>query len=201
MRLWGATSLWHTNVARCVSICVSVYPFTVIKNASSRICLNRFSWYLDTMIIRWGDNRGVREFGVKGHLGVIWGHCSNMLKMLLRLHNSIDFDETWRKWSLARGSFGMFRNIWSEIFLESFGVTVDHWVFNLLKGVLHLWALFLKTLCIFSKNKATSDKVSYGSGQKCSKELENYSFTSVETIVVKLQWKMCENQYFPCFEP
>ena len=69
------------------------------------------------------------------------------------------------------------------------------------KGVLHLWALFLKTLCIFSKNKATSDKVSYGSGQKCSKELENYSFTSVEMIVVKLQWKMCENQYFPCFEP
>ena len=72
---------------------------------------------------------------------------------------------------------------------------------SVLKGVLHLWALFLKTLCIFSKNKATSDKVSYGSGQKCSKELENYSFTSVETIVVKLQWKMCENQYFPCFEP
>ena len=55
------------------------------------------------------------------------------------------------------------------------------------KGVLHLCALFLKTLCIFSKNKATLDKVSYGSGQKCSKELENYSFTSVETIVVKLQ--------------
>ena len=58
---------------------------------------------------------------------------------------------------------------------------------TMFKGVLHLWALFLKTLCIFSKNKATSDKVSYGSGQKCSKELENYSFTPVETIVVKLQ--------------
>ena len=70
-----------------------------------------------------------------------------------------------------------------------------------LKGVLHPWALFLKTLCIFSKNKAISDKVSYESGQKCSKELKNHSFTSVETIVVKLQWKMCENQYFPCFEP
>ena len=54
------------------------------------------------------------------------------------------------------------------------------------KGVLHLWALFLKTLSIFSKNKATSDKVSYGSGQKFSKELKNHSFTSVETIVVKL---------------
>ena len=68
------------------------------------------------------------------------------------------------------------------------------------KGVLHPWALFLKTLCIFSKNKAISDKVSYGSGQKCSKELKNHSFTSLETIVAKLQWKMCENQYFPCFE-
>ena len=55
------------------------------------------------------------------------------------------------------------------------------------KGVLHLGALFLKTLCIFSKNKATLDKVSYGSGQKYSKELKNHSFTSVETIVVKLQ--------------
>ena len=55
------------------------------------------------------------------------------------------------------------------------------------KGVLHPWALFFKTLCIFSKNKATSDKVSYGSGQKCSKELKNHSFTLVETIVVKLQ--------------
>ena len=55
------------------------------------------------------------------------------------------------------------------------------------KGVLHLWALFLKVLYIFSKNKATSDKVSYGSGQKCSKELKNHNFTSVQTIVVKLQ--------------
>ena len=58
---------------------------------------------------------------------------------------------------------------------------------NGLKGVLHPWALFLKTLCIFSKNKVTSDKLSYGSGQKYSKELKNHSFTSVETIVVKLQ--------------
>ena len=56
-----------------------------------------------------------------------------------------------------------------------------------LKGVLHPCALFLKTLCIFSKNKATLNKVSYGSGQKCSKELKNHSFTSVETIVAKLQ--------------
>ena len=51
--------------------------------------------------------------------------------------------------------------------------------FHVLKGVLHLWALFLKVFCIFSKNKATSDKVSYGFGQKCSKELKNHNFTSV----------------------
>ena len=50
---------------------------------------------------------------------------------------------------------------------------------SFIKGVLHLWALVLKVLCIFSKNKATSDKVSYGSGQKCSKELKNHNFTSV----------------------
>ena len=56
-----------------------------------------------------------------------------------------------------------------------------------LRGVLHHRTLFLKTLFIFSKNKATSDKVSYGSGQKCSKELKNHNFTSVETIVAKLQ--------------
>ena len=72
---------------------------------------------------------------------------------------------------------------------------------GVIKGVLHPWALFLKTLCIFSKNKATLDKVSYGSGQKYSKEVKNHSFTSAEAIVVKLQWKMCKNQYFPCFEP
>ena len=75
-----------------------------------------------------------------------------------------------------------------------------HWK-NKVKGVLHPWALFLKTLCNFSKNKATSGKIFYGSGHKCSKELKKHSFTSVETIVVKLQWKMCENQYLPCFEP
>ena len=89
---------------------------------------------------------------------------------------------------------------WKNVRKSIHAITMWLWLMSVLKGVLHLWALFLKTLYIFSKNKATSDKVSYGSGQKCSKELENYSFTSVETIVVKLQWKMCENQYFHCFE-
>ena len=60
------------------------------------------------MIIRWGDIRGVQEFEVKGHPGVIWGHCSNTLKTL-GLHDSIDFDETWVNRSLAGGSFGVFR--------------------------------------------------------------------------------------------
>ena len=51
------------------------------------------------------------------------------------------------------------------------------------KGVLHPWNLFLKA---FSKNKATLDKVSNGSDYKCSNELKNKSFISVETMVVKL---------------
>ena len=38
-------------------------------------------------------------------------------------------------------------------------------IYVFLKGVLHPWTLFVKTLCIFSKNTATVDKVSYGSGQ------------------------------------
>ena len=50
-------------------------------------------------------NRGVQELWVKCHLGIIWDHCSNMLKTLLRLNDSVDFDETWVKRSLARGFF------------------------------------------------------------------------------------------------
>ena len=92
-------------------------------------------------------------------------------------------------------------NLYPTLFSWWWMCTELFWRRGELKGVLHLWTLFLKTLRIFSKNKATLDKVSYGSGQKCSKEFKNHSFTSVETIVVKLQWKMCENQYFPCFEP
>ena len=104
------------------------------------------------------------------------------------------------------------RTYWAEqlIFLSKMRISAQYvrivrighsYVLGSKKRVLHPWALFLKNLYIFSKNKATSDKVSYGSGQKCSKELKNHSFASVETIVVKLQWKMCENQYFWCFEP
>ena len=75
---------------------------------------------------------------------------------------------------------------------EKMKLNPRHWFFGhvamvSIKGLMHTWALFLKTLCSFSKNKATLDKISYGSGQKCSKELRKHSFTSVETIVVKLQ--------------
>ena len=64
--------------------------------------------------------------GVKGHLEVIWGYCSNMLKMLLCLHNLIDFDETWVKRSLAWSSFRVFRNFFiGVVILGSFGVTVE----------------------------------------------------------------------------
>ena len=54
-----------------------------------------------------------------------------------------------------------------------------------------LLGLIFEELCIISKNKATLDKVSYGSGQKYSKELKNYSFTSAETIVARFTLKKC----------
>ena len=65
---------------------------------------------------------------------------------------------------------------------------------------MHPLALFLKTLCFFMKNKATLDKVSYGSDQKCSKKLKNHSFTPVETIVLKLQKKNVWKSIFSMFE-
>ena len=68
------------------------------------------------MIMGGGNNRGVQEFWVKGHLGIIWGHCS---KMLL-LHDSIEFDETWVKRSLATGLSGFsgifgWRSSWGHL--------------------------------------------------------------------------------------
>ena len=68
------------------------------------------------------------------------------------------------------------------------------------KGALHPWTLFLKTSCFFFKNKATLDNVFNRSDQKCSKELKNKSSILVEPKVMKLQSKMCGNQYFPCFD-
>ena len=54
-------------------------------------------------------------------------------------------------------------------------------------GTAPLGLIFEDFVHFLKKKKAISDKVSYGSGQKCSKELKNHSFTSVDTIVVKLQ--------------
>ena len=78
----------------------------------------------------------------------------------------------------------------------SFGVCLDRHFENksaqrpqylsLLRGYSTPLDLIFKDFAHFLKNKATLDKVSYGSGQKCFKELKKHSFTSVETIVVKL---------------
>ena len=115
----------------------------------------------------------------------------------------------WSFWSTGLGSsmFLVVLNLKVECFANVFIVYSMH-IFlivmcslRLLRGYCTPGPYFWRTLCIFAKNKATSDKVSYGSGQKFSKELKKHNFTSVETIVVKLQWKMIENQYFPCFEP
>ena len=118
-------SLWHTDV----SVCLSIYLFTIRKCFFSIM-----HWWIFLILEhnnhQVGDNKGFQEFGIKGHLGVIWSHCSNTLKTLLRLHDSIGFDETWVKKSLTRGSFGVFRNFWSEVILGSFGVTVEGQILN-----------------------------------------------------------------------
>ena len=57
---------------------------------------------------------------------------------------------------------------------------------NYFKEVLHPWALFLKTSCNFLKNNAILDKLSYGSGLKCSKELK-YSFSKDHCCEVKVK--------------
>ena len=105
-----------------VSVYLCIRP--QFQNASSRICHDGFSWYLNTMIIWWEDNRKCSgiwgQRSSRGH----WGHCSNTLETLC-LYNLIDFDETWVKRSLVSSSFGLFRNFWSEVILESFGVTVE----------------------------------------------------------------------------
>ena len=122
--IWGTMNLWHTDVCICVSLYLFIH--SQLENASPWICLDGFLWYLETMIIRWGNNyRAFRNFGVQGNLGVIWGNCSNMLKTLLRLHNSIDFDETWVRRSLAMiGSFWLFRTFWSEVIFGSYSLNL-----------------------------------------------------------------------------
>ena len=118
---------------RCVYLCIYLSIRSQLeKMPLLKYALIDFHWYFDIMIIRWGDNRGVQEIWVKGHLGIIWS-CSNMLKTLLHLHDSIDFNETWVKKSLAGCSFGVFRKFWSEAVSGSLGVAFDHRVFNLLK--------------------------------------------------------------------
>ena len=136
----------------CLSVCLSVYLSvrpsvrpsihlsiylsinqSIIRKNASQICHDQFSWYLDTMIIRWGDNRDVQEFGVKGHLGVIWSRCSNMLKTLLHLHNSIDFDGTWGEVILGQRFLRGVQEILIGGCLGVFRVAFDNWVFSLLK--------------------------------------------------------------------
>ena len=115
---------------RCVYL--SVYPSTIRKCFFSNM-----PWWI-FLILGYSDHQVGGQQGCsriwgqrssRGHLGSLFKYA----QMLLRLHDSIDFDETWVKRSLARGSFGVFRKFWSEAVLGSLGVAFDHWVFNLLK--------------------------------------------------------------------
>ena len=109
-------SLWHKDAC----ICVSVYPFTIRKCFFS----NMPRWIFVTLgynDFQVGGQHECSEVRVKDHLGVIFGNWSNMLKTFFRLHNSIDFDETRVKRSLAIGSFACLgipdlASTWGQIF-------------------------------------------------------------------------------------
>ena len=53
-----------------------------------------------------------------------------------------------------------FRDMWRSVVIKfcvafwqtQAGLSIGKLVFSIIKGVLHPWALFLKNLCIFSKN-------------------------------------------------
>ena len=66
----------NNGIPMGASICQSILSH--LENASPWICLMDFC-DADGFDHQVGDNRDVQEFGVKGHLGVIWGHYSNIL--------------------------------------------------------------------------------------------------------------------------
>ena len=99
---------------------ICIYPSTIRKCFFS----NMLWWiFLILGLIRWGT-AGCSGISGQRSSRVIWGHCSNILKTLLRLHNS----RFW--WNLGEAILGQrfFRNIqevWSEVILGSLGVTVE----------------------------------------------------------------------------
>ena len=88
-------------VYRCLYWSVYLSIRSQLENNAAQICLNGFSWYLDTMIIRWGTIGGVQEFGVKGHLGIIWG---SLFKYAQNASSSIWFNRLW--WNLGEEILG-----------------------------------------------------------------------------------------------
>ena len=121
----------------------------------------------------------------------IWMHCKYTRKLA-----KINFSVQNRRNMRFSHYFWLNMYMYKEMMILISIISLKHISFQIFKGVLHLWALFLKTLCFFLKNKTILDKVSYGSGQKCSKELTNHSFPSEETIGVNLQSKNVQKSIF-----
>ena len=94
-----------------VSLCGSS-----IINASSRLHLDWFSWYLSTMITRWETTEVFRNWGQRSLF-----KCSK--RFFVCIIQKI-FYKTWVKRSLAKGYFGVFRNFISEVILWSFNLNL-----------------------------------------------------------------------------
>ena len=59
----GNSAGWACGMPIDACICVSIRP--QLENASSRICLDGFSWCLDAMIVRWETTGVFRNLGSK----------------------------------------------------------------------------------------------------------------------------------------
>ena len=80
-----------------------------------------------------------------------------IMKVKFWTHYSILHDTSYKKVRVVQS----FTDI--DFLLHKSFVVIVYFLCITFKEVLHPWTIFLKTLCIFSKSKATSDKVSSGS--------------------------------------
>ena len=106
------------------------------------------------------------------HAGCVIGHPKlpfQLLSMSLCwiMSKELQKEKQWRRYD-SKQCYGVFFFffVFSKLFLSALR---GYWT----SGP-YLWRLF----CIFSKNKATLDKETYGSCQKCSKELKNQFYFS-----------------------
>ena len=92
-------------------------------------------------------------------------------------------------------------------FCEGFSFSlkaIGHTVFkicSLLIPLYYIHDIVLANILITLRGYCTPVTLSYGSDQQCSKELKKSKFNFSRDHGCEVTVTMCENQYFPCFDP